>query len=293
MSMNNLFNRIRTRMGSLSSLRDIRLEDSAKERMRVALSAYTDLHSVEGVARPVQPKHSFLSLFSQTRGLYMGALMLVLVVVSGVQVSNASEKAIPGDVLYPFKVSVTEPATLLLSMSPVRKAELSAEFAARRIDEAGILASRNRLSDAQADELATRFDTHVNELAKETKTLESKGELSVSLAVRSGLSQKVNGRSDSRVAIETQETETSEARFSARVADKSQELATTRERLDTVLAVQDTRTEEISSIAVQSQRFFAALGLERATTSTSTATTTSATSTRALVPFLPLPGSNQ
>lgn len=300
---------IRDSADPIHSLKAIRLETSSKERMRVALSEYADLHASEaGIPRTVEisPLSAF---FARSRGLYAGALMLTLMVAGGTQASIAAEGAVPGDILYPLKVSIAEPMALVLSLSPARKAELSAEFASRRVDEAASLASSNKLNNERADELAARFDTHVDELAKETVELESKGELSVSLAVRSDLSQRVSERTDeisddgasgAMMAMKA-ESEAPEARFSARVAEKSKELATTRERLDTALALDArgaaasmTLSSMVANQASGSERFFAALGLEKATTSTTTATST-ATSTlpRILAPFLKAPSSNR
>lgn len=295
----------------LHTLKAIRLEDASKERMRAALSSYADLHASETVlprtGAVVSPLSAF---FSRTRSLYAGALMLTLVVAGGTQASIAAEGAVPGDILYPLKVSVVEPMALVLSLSPERKAELSAEFASRRVEEAATLASSNKLDTERADELAARFDTHIDELARETVALESKGELGVSLAVRSDLSQKVSERTEeiaddgafSTTMAMRADIEASEARFSARVAEKSRTLATTRERLDAALALDAGNAAASMTLtsmtatqsAPGSERFFATLGLERATTSTSTASTT-ATSTlpKILAPFFKTPSSNR
>ncbi|HEY0948101.1 MAG TPA: DUF5667 domain-containing protein [Candidatus Paceibacterota bacterium] len=297
---------------SIRPLKAIRLEESSKERMRAALSAYADLHAFEAVLSRAGAEASPLSaFFSRTRSLYAGALMLTLMVAGGTQASIAAEGSVPGDILYPLKVSIVEPVALMLSLSPERKAELSAEFASRRVEEAATLASSNKLDDSRADELAARFDTHVDELAKETVALESRGELGVSLAVRSDLSQKVSQRTEeiandgapAAMMAKQAAAEEPEARFSARIAEKSKTLATTRERLDIALALDASEATAtamtFSSMPANpavagSGRFFAALGLERATTSTSTASTT-ATSTlpQILVPFFTAPSSNR
>lgn len=296
----------------LHTLKAIRLEESSKDRMRAALSAYADLHASEAVQPRTGTQVSPLSaFFSRTRSLYAGALMLTLVVAGGTQASIAAEGAVPGDMLYPLKVSVVEPMALVLSLSPERKAELSAEFASRRVEEAATLASSDRLDDTRANELAARFDTHVDELARETVALESRGELGVSLAVRSDLSQKVSERTEeiandgapAATMAKQAASDEPEARFSARIAEKSKTLATTRERLDVALALDagdaTAAAMTLSSVPANqavpgSERFFAALGLERATTSTTTASTT-ATSTlpRILVPFFTAPSSTR
>lgn len=232
------------------TLKRIMMPRELKERMRADLSSYADLHALhEALSRsPVQSPFSFASLMVPARSLYAGALALVLVVAGGTQASFASEGAVPGDILYPMKVIVSEPLTLALTPSSAGKAELAAKFASRRVDEAALLSSVGRLDENTANELATNFDTHVDILAKETETLEAKGEIAVSLAVRTDLEQKLSDRAeefavaevadDDVAAPESEEDAAGTAeRFAARVTEKSRSLATTRERLESALAL--------------------------------------------------------
>ncbi len=272
-------------------LKAIRLRDDAKTRIRADLSAFADLHAVE--APVIEQRSSLSGLFARSRSMYAGALMLTLVVAGGTQASLAAEGAVPGDLLYPIKVSVNEPVAFVLSMSPVRKAELSARFASNRVDEAAKLAARDELDTERADELATRFDTHVDTLAKETVALESKGELGVSLAVRADLSQKVAERTEEianeRVAaVAAPAAKESEARFSQRVAMKSKVLATTRERLNAALAT-DASATLAAADEDASRLLFTTLSLGT-TSATSTMATSTATSTSMQL-FSPLFGS--
>ncbi|MDP2158785.1 MAG: hypothetical protein Q8K68_13875, partial [Nitrospirota bacterium] len=106
-----------------------------------------------------------------------------------------------------------------------------------------------------ADELAARFNEHVDVLAKETGTLEANGDIAVSLAVRSDLEQKLTAKvneislaavdaslSDSLERTMIAVSETPANIFAAQVREKSRSLATTRERLDSALAL-DLRAE--------------------------------------------------
>lgn len=295
----------------IRSLRTIVLPDATKARMRADLSAYADLHTaMQPLVRP--SSRGFSALWVRTRGLYAGALALVLVIAGGTQASFASEKAVPGDILYSMKVAVAEPIALAFTASTEGRAELAARYASRRVDEAAALSSEGRLDDRTADELAVRFDSHVDTLAKETSTLEAKGDLAVSLAVRSDLEQKLAVKVDeiappvasapvavmmAKVAQDTQAAVAPESRFAARVAEKSRSLATTRERLDAALAL-DTKAQvsgapvslaavlhtdepELSDAAPSSVLFLAKqpdaavmMSIAATTTATTTSTTT-------------------
>lgn len=281
------------------------LASESKERMRADLSAYADLHTlperVPGAAAP----SVFSVLVARTRGLYAGAIALVLVISAGTQAGFAAEGAVPGDVLYPVKVAMAEPIAFTLAVSPERKAELSARYASRRVDEAASLSSEGKLDEKTADELATRFDTHVDALAKETDALEANGDIAVSLAVRTDLEQKVSaqveGFASAAAAAPAGDVmmakmaapEAPSDRFGAHIYEKSRTLATTRERLDSALALDAKaevgstdlallRTDDVSSGEVPSPVLFFAKAAGDAvsatmiasTTATSTATTT-------------------
>lgn len=301
-------NRHRTPLDFIRSLASVKLPGVSKERMRADLSAYADLHALQGRVTGAPSASVFTLLMTRTRSLYAGALALVLVVSAGAQAGFAAEDAIPGDVLYPVKVAMAEPIALTFAISPERKAELSARYASRRVDEAATLSSVGKLDDKAADELATRFDTHVDALAKETDLLEAKGDLAVSLAVRTDLEQKVSAQVEGFAAAASAPAgdvmlakmavvEEPSDRFSAHIYEKSRTLATTRERLDSALALDakaslDGSTDlallrtDVVSEAPSAVLFLAktsgdvvATMLDATTTATSSATSTPETAT--------------
>ncbi|HRH55850.1 MAG TPA: DUF5667 domain-containing protein [Candidatus Paceibacterota bacterium] len=275
-------------------LKRITLASETRARVRAALSEYADLHTMpeRGAAPALSPLSVF---FSRTRSVYAGALALVLVIAGGTQASLAAEGSLPGDLLYPLKVSLNEPVAMVLSVSSEQKAELSARFASRRVDEATALSSEGKLDDVAAAELATRFDTHVDRVAKETQTLEARGELAVSLAVRTDLSQRVMESAetladDSASAATLTLSEEPKNNFAERVFEKSKSLAITRDRIDTALALDDENTEAVNlsalaeddSSPVEQARLFFAAKIQATSTASSTASTTEATSSTRL-----------
>lgn len=287
----------RTPITVLRSLRNLTLPHDAKERMRADLSAYADLHSLTDLVRrlPVRSPFSFASFMVPARSLYAGALTLVLMVAGGTQASLASEGSVPGDVLYPIKVAVSEPLSFILTPSTEGKASLAARFASRRVDEAAALSSVGKLDEATAQDLATRFDAHIDVLAKETDTLEAKGEIATSLAVRTDLEQKLSAKVEefagepaavegALIASSMVADETTTDRFSTRVFEKSKTLATTRERLETALALDIEaelkdgdlaairQNEDGTSVEESARLFFAKGGSDAATATTSTTT---------------------
>lgn len=235
----------RTPEDLIHDLRAIRLSEDTKERMRADLSSYADLHSMEaGSAEPI--RSPYFGFFARTRSLYAGALALLLMVAGGTQASLAAENTKPGDLLYPIKVAISEPMALTFALSSEQKAGLAARFASRRVEEAAALSSEGKLDQATAGDLASRFDAQVDLLAKETTALEAKGEIAVSLAVRTDLEQTLTERVESFSVREAGEEDVLSAKavvddsaanqFADRVFEKSRTLATTRERLESVLS---------------------------------------------------------
>lgn len=303
----------------LRALRGIVLPLATKTRLRAELSSYADLYELTDVRPRQGVRSSFASFILPARSLYAGALTLVLMVAGGTQASLAAEDAVPGDILYPVKVALSEPLSFVLTPSAEGKAELAARFASRRIDEAATLSSVGKLDEQTAEELADRFDTHVDVVTKETNSLEAKGEISTSLAVRTSLEQKVSERVEeiavreivdggmsAKLAISAA-VEEPKGTFSARIFEKSKSLTTTRERLDTALAL-DVKAELETGTGLaailpsdqggDAQLFFAtSLSKEAAsTTATSSATSTDAAAeepvtesagTRFFMPFMP------
>jgi len=298
----------RTPITVLRSLRNLTLPVEAKERMRADLSAYADLHALTDLVRrlPVRSPFSFASFMVPARSLYAGALTLVLMVAGGTQASLASEGAVPGDILYPIKVAVSEPLSFVFTPSTEGKAALAARFASRRVDEAAALSSVGKLDEQTAQDLAARFDAHVDVLAKETTALEEKGEIATSLAVRTDLEQKLSARveefavdavadEDILIATSMVAEESTEDRFSTRVFEKSKTLATTRERLETALALDieaelkdgvglaAIRNEAEQTDMASARLFFAKSGSdEGSSVSATTTASTTATTTDAL-----------
>lgn len=290
----------------IHALKSIRLSSDTYTRMRADLSAYADLYEIQD-AEPVSRRFTFSAFMLQTRTVYAGALALVVIITGGTQVTSAAENAVPGDILYPIKVSLAEPLALALSGSE-RKAEFAAEFASRRVDEAAVLSEKGTLDEKTADTLAVNFSKHVDTVTQETGALEAKGDVAFSLAIRTDLEQKIASRmeglapealplamsaSDASDASDAENVSESTQTFAARISQKSKQLALTRESIETVIAV-DTDSEaaapinlaalrEVAKPEVAMTRLFTAklsdeeLISDVASTGTTTATSTATT----------------
>ncbi len=85
---------------------------------------------------------------------------LLLFVIAGTGTVSAAQGALPGDLLYPIKVSVNEKMEVALAPTPAARAQVQAKLAERRVDEAQTLASQGRLDKKTAETLTVDFDEH-------------------------------------------------------------------------------------------------------------------------------------
>lgn len=120
------------------------------------------------------PKESpyFIFSFQFMQARVLAPLAVFLVVFAGGSTAAAAQGALPGDVLYPIKISVNEAIKVALATTPVARAEVSAELAVRRVEEAEVLASRGELTQETGEKLAANFEAHAedaNVLAREVE----------------------------------------------------------------------------------------------------------------------------
>ncbi|MHB8660575.1 MAG: DUF5667 domain-containing protein [Minisyncoccota bacterium] len=147
--MKNNFEKIMEKAGA-----HITLTETERERMRFVLREYATLKPVQRPA--LAPRIDAWFAYLRRPVNVAIATVLILTLSSG-GIAFAAERTLPGDVLYPVKVSVIEPLRIALAASPEAKASLQMAFAQRRIDEAAELASEGKLSTTTEISLAANF----------------------------------------------------------------------------------------------------------------------------------------
>lgn len=111
------------------------------------------------------------SLFSRKRyilQLSLVVLILACLVIGGVGVSSSAQYALPGDKVYPVKM-VMEQVELAATTDPGERAQLHAEFAQNRLDEAHDLVMEGRY-DLVPDTVG-RYEYHVNQAVRSLNQL--------------------------------------------------------------------------------------------------------------------------
>ncbi len=106
---------------------------------------------------------------------YIPATLVVLFVLGG-GTSFLAQNALPGDVLYPMKLSVNESIESSLAFGDKESAEVEAIQATRRLEEAEVLASEGLLTVKQNNEIKASFSKKVNSLNQKLGKLSDKGD---------------------------------------------------------------------------------------------------------------------
>ncbi|HCR52648.1 TPA: hypothetical protein DIV48_03345 [Candidatus Kaiserbacteria bacterium] len=125
----------------------IELSASEREKMRFVLREYAAFRprraaqALPGYWAAITERIEYLG--RRVPAFALGALALML--VSG-GVAAAAEGTLPGDLLYPIKVAILEPARTSLTFSAAAKASWQRTLAERRLSEAATLAKQGALS---------------------------------------------------------------------------------------------------------------------------------------------------
>lgn len=101
-------------------------------------------------------------------------IILVLAILVGGGTSLAAEQALPGDPLYPIKISVNENMRSWLAFSDEARASLEAKLAEKRLEEAEKLAARNELDEAVRIKIEQNFQAHADRVEQRIAQFESR-----------------------------------------------------------------------------------------------------------------------
>ncbi len=165
---------------------DTALTPAERERMRRAVYGYMALKPLERQARG-RSARGWHALFSHPA---LAALGVLAIIGSSTGISYAAESALPGDLLYPVKVGVTEPLRGALATTPQAKTEWAISVASARATEAATLAAAGTLDQATESALSESLVAHAR-IASES--------LSEASSTDSGLSAERAARFEARL----------------------------------------------------------------------------------------------
>jgi hypothetical protein len=185
----------------IKKLRHLTLTKTEAQDMREKLLSYTNFYPATEAAKvsSVQWRSVQTFMLSYVRSYprtLISAALIVVILVGTTGVTYASEGTLPGQVLYPVKVSVIEPIQGALITTPVGKAEWQTELADRRLTEASTLAARNDLATSTQEYLAAQASEHVALAQTDAATLANSGDTSAALNVQADLDARLSAHSE-------------------------------------------------------------------------------------------------
>lgn len=174
----------------LEKLQQLKLSDSSRARIQDNLFEYARFHGVraENESRlivQVPRRTSLLTLFKQPKP--MTAVFIAIALIAGGGTSYAAQGTIPGDLLYPVKTEVNETIRSTFALSNESEAELQAELAKERLEEAEALAVKGELTADASTRLGTQIKNHYDEAMARSAAAEAEGNYQTSASVRASL----------------------------------------------------------------------------------------------------------
>src|SRR3989344_6698441 len=213
-----------------------------KKVLRENLEAYLKFHPVrmeEGERLHVQRSSVLVySLQVFLRKKAMPIILILALMFGGGGVSYAAEGAVPGDALYPIKVSVNEEVRDIVALTPEAKADWESRLVERRLEEAEKLAEATGAIPPAAQEIIEeKLEKHIEKLeihlsrVEEKKNVAGAAEISAKLetTLRAHITvlEKVHERQAQKVAVAS--AAPAEAGRDADAIAANEALATTKE----------------------------------------------------------------
>ncbi|MDP3741459.1 MAG: DUF5667 domain-containing protein [bacterium] len=158
----------------LMSLKNFTLNSVEKDQVRERLLAFIKLKPVR---TGIGDRHQYRSKAFGFALSYMRKpmpIIISIVVLLTAGTSIAAEKAMPGDMLYPIKITVNEEARAFVSFDSEAKAEWEIRRTERRLEEAEHLAAQGRLDAEVSERIEANFQEHAERVRVRIADFEAK-----------------------------------------------------------------------------------------------------------------------
>lgn len=152
----------------------IRLTEKERFERAAALATFIDAHPMtQTVDQRHTPSRFPLFRIFALHPIIAGILLLLLVTSS---VSYAAEYALPGDTLYPMKVSVNEEVVRVFARNDEQKAEFEANRIARRFEEAEHVVLNKKADEKAVQDIERQLAKHNETIRGHLYALQAGGE---------------------------------------------------------------------------------------------------------------------
>ncbi|MBI1971351.1 MAG: hypothetical protein HYS52_00690 [Candidatus Wildermuthbacteria bacterium] len=201
--MNDTFKQFIQRLGTLK----IRTED--RMRIRDAIFKYAKTYPVrkEGEDRRYFQERSMVQRIRELLLTPINPMPILagfaILVLTGGGITLAAEQALPGDPLFPVKITVNEGFRTILALSDEAKADIELIKTERRLQELEKLAVQGKLKSKIAADVNTRVEKQTTAAADSGLKLKAKGNLEGAAKVFSDLEAAL--KTHEKILMETDE----------------------------------------------------------------------------------------
>lgn len=178
----------------IKELKKISLTVDEKSRLLAQLDAYSASH------QPIKTPYYF------SRPLTYTFACLSIVILIGGSTVFASEKALPGDVLYPIKIHISEPLKVALATTHEAKDRVRVQHIEERLNEAEILAVQGRLATTTVAEINDSVKSSINSI-KSDLSEKNKDDLDIKMSAHSAVLKSIQDHSDDNQKANIQDVE--------------------------------------------------------------------------------------
>lgn len=167
----------------------LRLPPETREQTRAFLREYVQLRPLREPARTETSSGWFIRVTQLTVSYIrpVPALAALLVFFVSGSTALAAEGALPGDTLYPIKVSVNEQFRSALAFSTEAQGAWEVERTERRLEEASRLAAADALDETKRAEIETRLEAHTSAAEAAATTLAEQSQVAEAAELESRL----------------------------------------------------------------------------------------------------------
>lgn len=169
--------------GFFKTLKTTRLTDAERDAFRADFISYMHAHPYE----KRREENQFLTL---ARFLFKKpvaiTLCLALVIFGTGSVAYASNRALPGDILYPIKVNLNEEIVSAF-LPKEEKARFEVKRTARRIEEAAELVRNGRLTPESAQIVQAQIEQHRETISELTWEIKAEGDAKIAADIHTEL----------------------------------------------------------------------------------------------------------
>lgn len=189
-------------------LEKITMTENEKTYRRGAILAYIKEKEETPKEEPKSPYFPFSILTFSRRVVRVTVFALIFMLTLGTGLAQASEEALPGEILYPVKITA-EDITAFFTSSSEDKIDWEIERTNRRMEEVVKLALREKLDEHIQKELAQKIQKHTQAITAEIQKIEE-ADPSEALSAHADLATSIEAHNEVLLAIKEGIKETKE-----------------------------------------------------------------------------------